>query len=563
MFPDINALVGDSSHSKNGIVNGNVGGCMITFLIDSGAMVNAITPEAYRHLINSNAFIFNADFNPVLELRAFASESSLVVSVRFQAKLTVLFHGDSLETDPVQVEEFYVIEKAKRCLLSRKTSEEHNLLALGQEVRRLRSIRPFNNELDKSENGWSEINLVEPGVFEPFEMEPVILKIRKEVMATKIRYTNVPFNMRDEARAQIKGLEEQGIIREVKNYSDISWISSMIPVVKANGKLRLVVDLRGPNKAIVRESYRMPTIEQVTSRLAGCEFFSTIDLTNAFYHVPLDENSKYLTTFWTGEKYYQFNRLPFGLVNAPDIFQRALQDLVLRDCDNTLNYLDDILIFTRTEIQHDISYANVIKKLLKHNVKLNLEKCKIKQQSVIFLGFKISGQGMAISQDKFQAFVNLREPKSISEVKSYLGMLTFLERFIVNRANKTKHLRAIVNSGQFMWTQDAQKEFDNIRTTELNSIANLSFYNEEWETELFVDASPTGLGAILAQFERKTNGNKKPEKLLHIVCCASRALTPVEQRYPQQHREALAIGINREILSKENIKNIAESQTLN
>lgn len=120
-------------------------------------------------------------------------------------------------------------------------------------------------------------------------------------------------------------------------------------------------------------------------------------------------------------------------------------------------------------------------------------------------------------------------------------MLTFLERFIVNRAIKTKHLRAIANSGKFKYTPDAQKEFGSIKSTEIRSIANLSFYNKDWKTELFVDASPTGLGAILAKFEPSTNEDKKSGKLLHIVCCASRALTPVEQRYPQQHREALAI----------------------
>lgn len=108
---------------------------------------------------------------------------------------------------------------------------EHNILALGQEARRLRSIRSFHSEIDGSGNGWSEINLVEPGLFGYFEMESVVLKIRMDAMPTQIRYTNVPLNMRDEARAQIKGLEEQGIIQEVTNYSNISWIFSMIPVV--------------------------------------------------------------------------------------------------------------------------------------------------------------------------------------------------------------------------------------------------------------------------------------------------------------------------------------------
>lgn len=110
MFPDINALIGDwyQSDCKNGLVNGCVGGSYLVFLIDSGAMVNAITPEAYSHLIESKALIFNVDFNPLTELRAYATESPLEVTIRFQAQLTISFL-DKTTVDPVQMEEFYVI----------------------------------------------------------------------------------------------------------------------------------------------------------------------------------------------------------------------------------------------------------------------------------------------------------------------------------------------------------------------------------------------------------------------------------------------------------------------
>lgn len=556
MFPDINELLCVTRSNNDGLVEALIGGYKVSLLIDSGAMVNAVSRETYEFLIRSKAFLFNTDFDPIIELRAFASVSPLKVSVRFQAKLQILFTNDTQDKPQCQVEEFYVIEGAMRCLLSRKTAMEHNVLALGQEVRRLRETRPCNNALDCYESGLCEMNLVEPGNFKSFDMEPVKLKIRRDVAPTKIRYTNIPFNMRDEARRQLKELEDQNIIEKITDYSKISWISSVIPVIKSNGKLRLVVDLRGPNKAIIREEFRMPTLDEVVSRLSGCKFFSTIDLANAFYHVRLHEESRYLTTFYSGEEYYQFNCLPFGLVNAPDIFQRALQDVVLKGCDSTLNYLDDILIYTATVDQHDLCYAQVMKRLEEHNVKRNLDKCKIKQTCVTFLGFNISGEGMAITHDKYEAFTNLREPASVSEVKSYLGMLTFLERFIVNRAKKTKHLRSIANSGQFIWSAEAQAEFDAIKATELSSIANLSFYNKEWKTELLVDASPTGLGAILVQFEPLKDyhdeseeknssdfvGSKSTKKnKLHIICCASRSLTVVEQRYPQQHREALAM----------------------
>lgn len=542
MFPNINALLSEDRNDSDGIILASIGGVKVQMLIDSGATVNAVSLEVYQKLIDSEALLFNLDFHPVREIRAYASDSALKILVRFQAKLMILFSSNEneCEEDHSEVEEFYVIDKAVRCLLGKKTSLRHSVLALGIEVRKMKMNHAITHDVLNKSECLFELQLMETQSFEAFKMDPVKLRIRKDVLPTKIRYTNIPFNMRHEANAQIKELVRLDVIEEVTDYSKIEWISSMLAVVKQNGKIRLVVDLRGPNKAIIKEAaYRMPTLELVVSKLAGCKVFSTIDLTNAFYHIQLDADSRHITTFWTGEKYYQFKRLPFGLTSAPDIFQRALQDLVLKDCSDTLNYLDDVLVFTETVAQHDISLSTVLSRLREHNVKLNDEKCKFRQASVEFLGFKFSGDGMSITEDRLKAFSSLRAPESVSEVKSFLGMLTFLERFIIDRASKTLHLRKISNSGAFKWTAEAQAEFEAIKSVELTRIASLVFYNSNWKTELIVDASPSGLGAILIQYD--------DQKSLHIVCCASKALTPTEERYPQQHREALAVvwGIER------------------
>lgn len=541
MFSDksIDNLFG-TIDSHDGIVYVTVAGTKINCLIDSGASVNAVTCNTFNTLLSLKANIYDVEYDPTAEIRAFASCKPLSIKARFFAKTSIAFgikDSDVIE----RMEEFYVIDNARRCLLSRATSQAHQVLALGHEARKLLILRLQDKTSSKEPCGMVELNMTGNDLekFEAFEMDPVKLKIRPNIQPTKIRYTNIPLNMREDANAQLESLVNQGVIERVSKYSDIKWISSIIPVIKSNGKLRLVVDLRGPNKAIIRESYRMPTLEFVVSRLTDCKVFSTIDLENAFYHIKLDKDSRYLTTFWSGEEYFQFNRLPFGLVNAPDIFQRALQDIVLKDCSNTLNYLDDILIYSRTEEEHDEVLSKAMKCLSDHNVKLNIPKCEFKKPSVVFLGFNLSGKGLAIKEDKIKTFLSLRHPESVSEVKSYLGLLTFFERFIPNRADKTLHLRTIANSSEFVWTKEAEEEFSNIKSSELTKIANLSFYNKEWRTELIVDASAVGLGAILVQYDKDDN--------LNIVCCASKSLTPVEKRYPQQHREALAVvwGVER------------------
>lgn len=528
MFRDINSLTSSSWEGEDGCVITDIGGVKVFMLIDSGAMVNAVSQNTFDMLRSDGAQLLNVTYDPIRHLRAYAAEDTLQVSASFQAKTHIAFKDQSFSYSTI-TEEFYVIKNATRNLLGKTTAIKHQVLAMGMEVRMFRN----HNSIKIQDNLAFEINSVVPK-FEAFNMQPVMLKLREDVVPTKIRYTNIPFHLFDQVKAQIDELVKSDVIEEVTNHYEISWISSMLAIIKPNGKIRLVVDLRGPNKAIIKEPCGMPTLDSIISKLTGCTWFSTIDLTNAFHHVMLDKASRYVTTFWTGERYYRYKRLPFGLSSAPDIFQKALQDIVLRDCENALNYLDDIIVYSKSREQHKADLERVMLKLKKHNVKLNLEKCVFMQNSVKFLGFTMSGDGVSIAQDKMEAFTNLREPENISEVKSYLGMLTFLERFVINRAERTKHLREIANSKSFKWSPEAQAEFDALKEIELKRIASLSFFSKNRQTELYVDASPTGLGAILTQFD--DNGQ------MYVICCASKALTPTEKRYPQQHKEALAMA---------------------
>lgn len=537
MFQDLSLLTIDYANDRGEIVSTRIGGSKVVMLIDSGAAVNAISENVFDQLKTNGAELFDIDNNPVKQLRSYASEKSLIIVARFFAKFSVLLGHNELSFSEESTEEFYVIKNATRNLLSRKTSLNHNILILGQEAHELKEKGGgMINQVERNESedvAHKQFDSVEPEDFPAFKMNPVKLILKSNVAPTKVRYTNIPFNMRGEAQDLIEEMIRMRIIEEVTDHSKIEWVSSMLAVVKSNGKLRLVVDLRGPNKAIVRNTCRMPTLETILTELPECEYFSTIDLTNAFYHVKIHKRSRYITTFWTGDKYYRFARLPFGLTNAPDIFQQALSDIVLKGCKGVLNYLDDILVFGKTKQEHDQNLAAVLARLNKHNVKLNLDKCRFNQTKVKFLGFNLSRNGLSINEDKIKAVRDLREPETVAEVRSYLGLLTFLERFIIDRATKTKHLREITKSNVFVWTSGAQAEFDAIRDVELKRIENLAFYDPSLTTELIVDASPHGLGAVLIQID-KNNYQR-------IICCASKALTAVEKRYPQQHREALAM----------------------
>ncbi|XP_055632915.1 uncharacterized protein K02A2.6-like [Toxorhynchites rutilus septentrionalis] len=334
-------------------------------------------------------------------------------------------------------------------------------------------------------------------------------------------------------------LTAAGIIECVKEPMNTSFCSSMLVVPKGLSDFRLVIDLRGPNRYILRCPYAMPTLEKILAKLERANWFSTIDLSSAFFHIELHEDSRHLTNFMTEFGMYRYARLPFGLCNSPDIFQEVMERTILVGCEGVCNYLDDILIFGRTKEEHDKNLEEVQNRLRDHNVKVNFEKCIFSSQKVKFLGFELSATGWRIEQEKLSAIKNFRRPTSCAEVKSFLGLITFVDKFLIHRATKTEHLRILANAAEFHWTDVEEAEFVSLQTDMIQAINTLGYFSNSDKTELFVDASPVGLGPVLVQYD----SNDTPR----IIACASKALTASERNYPQSHREALAVvwGIER------------------
>lgn len=239
-----------------------------------------------------------------------------------------------------------------------------------------------------------------------------------------------------------------------------------------------------------------------------------------------------MTNFFTGEEFYRYKRLPFGLTNAPDIFQAAME-VVLKGCLGTLSYLDDSIVYTETRKEHDACLSMVLERLKHHSAKLNEKKCRFAVQNCLFVGFNFSAGGYQVTDDRIQAIKNFRQPETIAEVRSFIGLMNFVDRFIPCRAEKTQHLQELIRSQKFYWSSKTQEEFDFMKNEALRAVRTLGYFNQEHQTELIVDTSPVGLGAVLAQYD----ANKNPR----IIACASKALTKAEKNYPQVQREALAV----------------------
>lgn len=507
-----------------------VAGMPCRFLIDSGAQVNTFTLDLFNALMANGEYgrrVFNIKQGSDRSLRGYASDGVIQVSATFEAQLFVS------NDRPVLLEKFYVVRELQ-ALLGRITASRYSILMLGTKV-------PINT-YSLGGTSWQNCEvgaLSTDEKFPKFNVPPVRIEYNKSEPPCRNVFMNIPPAVKPLVEERLRKLETSDIIERVTDEMDSSFCSSMLVVPKGKDDIRLVIDLRGPNRYVYRTPFAMPTLEGILAELHGAKWFSTIDLSNAFFHIELDHESRHLTNFCTEFGMFRFVRLPFGLCNAPDIFQETLQRKILGGCKGVKNYQDDVLVFGSTKEEHDENLAAVLERLRNHNVRLNEEKCVFGSQAVTFLGFMLTSEGWQVEDEKLSAIENCRRPETCSEVKSFLGLVTFVDRFIPSRADLTQYLRTLANSDKFYWTDNEEQEFQFLRSGALKTIRTLGYYSPTDPIELYVDASPVGLGAVLVQ--------RDIDQRARIIACASKSLTVTEKRYPQTHREALAVvwGVER------------------
>ena len=202
---------------------------------------------------------------------------------------------------------------------------------------------------------------------------------------------------------------EQGIITPVEEPTD--WVSSLAYSWKANGKLRVCLDPRDVNKAIKRDHYKTPTVEEITHQLAGSKKFTKVDGTSSYLCIVLDYESSLLTTFNTPWGRYRFVRLPWGLSCAQDIFQRMM-DQILEWCKGVIGIADDVVIYGDDDEDHDQNLHNFMCRAQEHGLVFNGEKCEVKKDSVTFFGTVYDANGAHPDPKKVDAIHKMPPPDS-------------------------------------------------------------------------------------------------------------------------------------------------------
>lgn len=338
----------------------------------------------------------------------------------------------------------------------------------------------------------------------------------------------VPLPLMDKVKTELERLEDQGVIRQVQEPTD--WCAPMVVVPKSGGvKVRICVDLTKLNNAVCRERHILPSVDETLGKLAGAKIFSKLDANSGFYQVPLDKESALLTTFITPFGRYCYQRLPFGISSGPELFQARVSK-ILEGQEGVTCMIDDILVHGSTQEEHDSRLKSTLSSLSKAGVTLNAEKCEFSKTEVHFLGHVVNAEGISVSPNKVKAILDMPEPSNVSELRTYMGMVNQLGKFLPNLAEITEPLRALLNKeSEWFWGPSQQQACQQINVN-LTRAPVLALYDPSRETKVTSDASQHGLGGVLSQL---TPDGWRP------VAFASRSLTETESRYATIEKEAL------------------------
>ena len=287
----------------------------------------------------------------------------------------------------------------------------------------------------------------------------------------------------------------------------------------------------GPNQAIIRERHPIPTVEELLYDMNSSRIFSKIDMREGFSQLVLHPNSRSITTFASHVGLFRYKRLNYGTCSAPERYQAEIQRLV-QGIPGVANLADDIIVHGADKDEHDSRLVKVLDRLKNAGLTLNGDKCKFGVEELEFVGHKLSAKGIDAASSKVESIVNAGEPQNVSELKSFLGLLNYVSRFILDYSTKTEPLRRLTRKNEKFCFGKEQKEAFKILKQELSSSETLGYFDLKYPTKVVADASPVGLGAVLVQIQ---------EDGPRIISYASRSLTDVEKRYCQTEREALSL----------------------
>ena len=329
----------------------------------------------------------------------------------------------------------------------------------------------------------------------------------------------------EEVREHFKVMLEAGAIRP----SNSPWCNAVVLVRKKDGSLQFCIDFRKLNSLTRKDSHPLPHIGETLDSLVGSSIYSTFDLTSGFWQVPMAEESKQYTAFTLGSMgLFECDRMPFGLCNAPTMFQRLMQNCLGKlNLTYCLIYLDDVIVYSKDPEQHLARMRVVFECLREHGLKLKPSKCDLFKSEIIYLAHHVSKDGVKPSHKNVPSILECPILKTFTDIRSFTGAVGHYRHFIKGFARIAVPLYDLTSgenkdkkSEPVTLTPEALEAFQTLKDKCVKAPV-LAFPDFKKPFLLEADASGKGLGAILLQ--KQDNGH------YHPIAFASQALTETEQ----------------------------------
>lgn len=332
----------------------------------------------------------------------------------------------------------------------------------------------------------------------------------------------------------LKGYIDENLEKGFIRHSTSSAGSPVLFAPKKDGSLRLCIDYRKLNEMTIKDRYALPLANELRDRLGQAKIFTKLDLRGAYNLIRMKEGEEWKTAFRTRYGHFEYLVMPFGLTNAPATCMRLMNN-VLAECLDifAIAYLDDILVYSESEQKHVEHVKQVLTLLQEYDLLLKPEKCEFHVTETEFLGFMVSTEGLAMSQNKVKSVMEWPTPTTVKEVQAFLGFANFYRRFIQGYSRIATPLSELTKKDQdFKWTKEADDALKELRDA-FTTAPILTTFDPEKHIVVETDASDYAIGACISQPDDR--------KALRPVAYFSRKMSAPELNYDIHDKELLAV----------------------